>query len=275
MGSKSPRNRRKRKPDNITSIVNLSKYKPTFHEIKLLSRGLKFVPTFRPDSLEIQKDNLMFLRRLKLIHFFREAEDKIRVYEPFRLSSGWTPPGNFPLHLNCYCVNTETEIRKSDSKPTTPNITKNEYHAIKSLKENKDIIIRPADKGGKIVLWGRREYLNEANRQLNNKCHYIPLKKDLTLIIAKEVNEYIEELKNKMIIKNETADYLKCKNPRTPVFYMLPKIHKKDNSGRPIVSQTNGPTEKISQFLDHFLKPIAAKTDSYLKDTSDFLKKLN
>lgn len=64
------------------------------------------------------------------------------------------------------------------------------------------------------------------------------------------------------------------KNPRTPVYYMLPKIHKENNPGRPIVSQVNGPTERISEFIDFYLKPIATKNDSYLKDTNDFLKKL-
>ena len=116
MEPKSQRNRRNRKPDNITSIINLSNYKLKLYETKLLSRGLKFVPTFRPDPLEIQKDNLIFQRRLKLIHYFREMDNQNRVQEPFKTSSGWTPPGIFPLHLNCYCVNTETKISKTISK---------------------------------------------------------------------------------------------------------------------------------------------------------------
>ena len=52
---------------------------------------------------------------------------------------------------------------------------------------------------------------------------------------------------------------------------MLPKIHKKDNPGRPIVSACNCPTELISKFLDSVLSPIVSQLPSYVKDTSDAL----
>ena len=35
------------------------------------------------------------------------------------------------------------------------------------------------------------------------------------------------------------------------------------------------PTEKISQFVDHFLNPISMKVRSYLRDTNDFLHHIN
>ena len=34
------------------------------------------------------------------------------------------------------------------------------------------------------------------------------------------------------------------------------------------------PTEKISEFLDHHLKPLMKQGESYIKDTGDFLEKL-
>ena len=34
------------------------------------------------------------------------------------------------------------------------------------------------------------------------------------------------------------------------------------------------PTEKVSEFLDHHLKPIMEEGRSYVKDTEDFLKKV-
>ena len=55
---------------------------------------------------------------------------------------------------------------------------------------------------------------------------------------------------------------------------MLPKIHKPNIPGRPIISQVNSLTENISEFIDHHLKPIATTVDSYIKDTTDFLQKL-
>ena len=54
----------------------------------------------------------------------------------------------------------------------------------------------------------------------------------------------------------------------------LPKIHKVNNPGRPIVSSNNHPTERISQFVDFHLKPLVFTIPSYVKDTTDFLNKL-
>ena len=59
--------------------------------------------------------------------------------------------------------------------------------------------------------------------------------------------------------------------PRIPVFYTLTNIYKPTPVGRPIISGCDGPTERISAFVDHLIQPIAQKQASYLKDTTDFL----
>ena len=43
---------------------------------------------------------------------------------------------------------------------------------------------------------------------------------------------------------------------------------------RPIISQCGAPTEKIGRFLDYFLKPIVKKHNTYIKDTRDFINKI-
>ena len=59
--------------------------------------------------------------------------------------------------------------------------------------------------------------------------------------------------------------------PRTPVFYTLTKIHKPTPVGRPIISGCDGPTERLSAFVDKLLQPIAKEQESYLKDSTDFI----
>ena len=59
--------------------------------------------------------------------------------------------------------------------------------------------------------------------------------------------------------------------PRIPVFYSLTKIHKLTPVGRPIVAGNEGPTERISSFVDSLLQPIAKSQKSYLKDTTNFV----
>ena len=41
--------------------------------------------------------------------------------------------------------------------------------------------------------------------------------------------------------------------------------------GRPIISGCNGPTERISAFVDTLLQPISTSQTSYLKDSTDFI----
>ncbi len=45
--------------------------------------------------------------------------------------------------------------------------------------------------------------------------------------------------------------------------------------GRPIISANESPTERISEFVDHFLNPTTFDLPAYVKDTTDFLNKLN
>lgn len=56
-----------------------------------------------------------------------------------------------------------------------------------------------------------------------------------------------------------------------PEFYTPTKIHKPTVTGRPIISGCEGPTERISSFVDTLLQPISKSQRSYLKDTTDFI----
>ena len=59
--------------------------------------------------------------------------------------------------------------------------------------------------------------------------------------------------------------------PRIPEFYTITKIHKPTITGRPIISGCDGPTERISFFVDTLLQPISKIQKSYLQDTTDFI----
>ena len=45
--------------------------------------------------------------------------------------------------------------------------------------------------------------------------------------------------------------------------------------GRPVISNSGYYTENMSAFLEDHLKPIVQKIKSYIKDTNDFLRKLD
>lgn len=76
-------------------------------------------------------------------------------------------------------------------------------------------------------------------------------------------------------IDKDTLKYLTPTEPRTARFYHVTKIHKVENPGRPIVSSCRAPTERISKYVDHHLRPLVVQTSSYLRNTTDFLRKLS
>ena len=80
-------------------------------------------------------------------------------------------------------------------------------------------------------------------------------------------------LRNK-IIDNHTKRFFIQSNPKPGRFYILPKIYKTGNPGRPIVSSNSHPSARISQFVHCHLKPLVHTTHSFIKDTTHFLNKL-
>ena len=84
---------------------------------------------------------------------------------------------------------------------------------------------------------------------------------------------YLETIKTHQKIDQKLFNYLfPPPNPRTSIFYILPKIHKTGIPGRPIVSSVGSLTENISKFLDLCTSPIVPKIKSHIKDTTHLLK---
>ena len=69
--------------------------------------------------------------------------------------------------------------------------------------------------------------------------------------------------------------WVHCGEARTPQFKIAPKIHKKRNPGGPIVSSVSCQSSNISQYNYHQLQLHIKKLKLYLKDSSDFVPKLN
>ena len=100
-----------------------------------------------------------------------------------------------------------------------------------------------------------------------------PLTQPMVETATRKVAQLIKSLPQEGHIDEMTAKWLSLmpNPPRIPIFYTLTKIHKPTPVGTPIISGCDGPTERISAFVDRLIQPIAQKQDSYLKDTTDFL----
>ena len=65
-------------------------------------------------------------------------------------------------------------------KKTFPNLRNEEKKALKELRNNKDVTIKPADKGGAVVVLNTTDYVSKCTRQLSDTSYYDRLDSDPT-----------------------------------------------------------------------------------------------
>ena len=267
-------------------MVNLSDTKLGQSEINLLAKGLKFVPKpLKTTKEEVQASIADFSRRIKLSYFFHN-KPRYSDPKPFVEKSDWSPD-NTQLHQDLLkeLENLEKESDKIQLRNGPSNLTKPEKQAIRSLQNNKNIIIKPADKGSATVIMNKKDYIDEANRQLSNTLHYKKLGQPVFPSITNRVNDILTSLHHKKSINKKQLEYLSVpSNPRNRQLYLVPKIHKdptkwpvpgKMPPGRPIVSDCGSDTNRVAEYIDHFLAPLGSIHPSFVKDTPDFLKKIS
>ena len=175
---------------------------------------------------------------------------------------GVPPPGIQPsVALESYLEKVKLQLPEIKFTKPKNNLPPVERDALKSLKRDKTINIRKADKGTVTVLMNKQDKINEAQIQLDNIEHYRPLTEPMVQETHNRVLQLINVLHDHNHIDEMTKKWL-CQTPnppRVPVFYTLTKIHKPTPVGRPIISGCDGPTEKLSAFIDKLLQPIAQK----------------
>ena len=101
----------------------------------------------------------------------------------------------------------------------------------------------------------RQDKLNEGQVLLDYLNNYRHLDKPMVETTTKKAQQHIKSLLSEGHIDKTTLD-----PPRIPVFYTLNKIHKPTPVGRPVISGSSGPTERISAFVDHLLAYSANST---------------
>jgi len=102
----------------------------------------------------------------------------------------------------------------------------------KKLSKN----IKLDDKGSATVIMSREDNVTKAMWQLNKEEHYCQLDQDPTMEYNTQLIQLLREMKDCQSINEETQKFLTPLHVTTAVFYLLPKIHKPGNPGRPIVS---------------------------------------
>ena len=101
------------------------------------------------------------------------------------------------------------------------NINREGRNALKHLADDHTIVIKPADKGGAIVIQDRDKYIAEGIRQLSNPDFYTETDTDLTQQHFQEVKNELDEMQKRKEIDISCYLYLTHTPIRTAQFYML------------------------------------------------------
>lgn len=286
------------------STINLSKRQLTEAEVSLLDKGLSFIPTVHHFPMAALSDCFSRnLRNLMLRDFFHDSS---KPYDPeafenrFLPRSDWIPPLS---RISRSTLQTIDDLRKYVDEVTAPlifnrlntsflkvnfgpsdNLTEAEKSALHSLSMDTSIVIKPADKGGAVVVSDRLSYLTEVHRQLYNSKYYSRIDRSVSNITIDLINSILDEMRSLGTINDKQRLYFQAVLPCTPrAFYILPKVHKAFHKwpspsmpeGRPIVSDCGSETYRVCELIDFFLKPLATKHLSYVQDTYDFIRKIS
>ena len=193
--------------------INLSPLVLTPAQISLLDKGLTYIPATQtvPHNIILERRDRN-IGNIKLRDFF---QDKEQDYDPkafknrFKNRSSSVPPvrGLTPQAIRA-CNNITDYIHKHTANKIIHgtagnrvkltnvrfNLTLAEKTALQQLKNNRDIVIKPADKGGAIGILDKRFYEAEGFRQLTNPTYY----KEITAPLGAQTSSKINSILNRL-----------------------------------------------------------------------------
>ena len=170
------------------------------------------------------------------------------------------------------------------------------YEALKTLKEDKSIVISKADKGNAVVIQNITDYKAKVRKILDQPGKFKKLKRDVTKTRENSLLATLKELKREdgMVpdkrckngmrhephrkaeqrMSENVYEHVRPVGSRAGVLYGLPKIHKPDAPIRPIISAVSTYNYKLAKYLDSILKPIFESDEYMVQDTFDFVEKV-
>ena len=157
------------------------------------------------------------------------------------------------------------------AEPPKPNITKEQQNALKSLKEDKSIMILPVDKGRASVVLDTNTYHAKMSALIDSGQNQL-LNKDPTDRLTRKLSEKLLTLKRNGHISEAVYNKIRPRHKQPPRVYGLPKIHKANTLLRPIVSCVNTFAYDASAFLANILSPLTGNSDFTATNTAHLIR---
>ena len=227
-------------------VLNLSKHKLTNAERSVLEKGMNFAPTYKS------------IPRTEII---AGVEAALRSSKNTSEEKAERTRGAIAAVIR-------------SSKQPKQNITQEEREALKTLRQNNEIIILPADKGNSTVVLSTEDYERKASFLLNS-TPFVRIGKDPTDRTVKRVNDTLKRVAKKEdaeISKQLLALRVSNGGTRPPLFYGAVKVHKPDHPLRPIVSSIGSATYEVSKYVSNTLSTYSKQLPSYVQNTAHFIE---
>jgi hypothetical protein len=156
-------------------------------------------------------------------------------------------------------------IIKSSSRPRN-NTMRAEREALRTLKNNTDLTILPADKGNATVI------LNTADCKQITSLLEDPAYRRLTRDPTDSTERRTALLLKKSTLTEDICKQLHPSGSRPPRLYGLPKIHKEGVPLRPIVSNIGAPTYQLSKDLAGLLSQLTGNSAHHVRNSFQFVQ---
>jgi hypothetical protein len=253
----------------------------TQDEISLLSKGFSFIPTrVKFDMTKLHSDLIEWERRMRLHEYFYDRDDNNEHKQQdkskpwLKKESFFTPGEGRDPWLDAYIEEVKGDIIDGIQKNISKNLTTSEQHAMRSLLSDNSIIIRPADKGSGVVVMDTDVYIKELEKEVSKDETFKQTNGEKQSEAVKAVKKVANKLFRDGEISKELRDYLIPKFPTSGRLKGNPKVHKNGMPYRTIVSGIGTPTERMAEVAEKELNEFVEASPSYIRDTTDFLNKL-
>lgn len=185
------------------------------------------------DNKLIENDLKRFERTLQLYYFFNkncEADEMQTLpYEAqlFEGNKDWWPP-RLKASITDFCRKIKSKIQQATTRKIKHNLNMSEIRALQRLRNNKNIVIKKGDKSSGIVIMNKNDYETKIREMLNDINVYTKTNINDTEAVKLQADQIMHSLMRNGDITEKQCRHLTNINVRCPIFYGIPKIHKKD-----------------------------------------------
>lgn len=249
--------------------------------LKILGLGIRFSPRPPEPTSNIYKESFSRLFRDTIIATTPFLGVSRQEYNPkIKTKSHWMPDqvNPYTMDLNEHIANSKTQLLSSRSFPyQRSSVLFKKYLQFKNIAALK---IVQSDKNSGLVAMHILHYHSMIQNHLSNTTIYKlignPDCPEWHCILEKLLCDHRDMMKDlkpfRDTLPKNSLKFLASSKTTLPVFHALPKLHKKNMPGRPIVGSPDWITTKWSILLDVLLQDI--NTHYSLKNSTELITSL-